>query len=138
MLPRCRSFIGRVDISFQPQGIILGPGCLVFSVVVHEIGHALGFFHEHSRADRNNYIQVNKENILPGFESEFEIVPADEATTLGIGYDYASIQHYRANAFARPNSQTLAALASNIPIGNAKELSPLDAAKASLLYKCSK
>ena len=117
---------------------MLGPGCVQFEVVVHEIGHALGFFHEQSRADRDNYIQVNKGNIITGFESEFEIVPASEVTTLGIGYDYASILHYSPNTFAIQNTNTLQALDSNIPLGNAKELSPLDALKTNLLYKCSK
>lgn len=46
--------------------------------------------------------------------------------------------HYSANAFAIPNSQTIQALDTNIPVGSAQELSPLDAAKANLLYKCSK
>ena len=42
---------------------------------------------------------------LSGFESEFEIVPASEATTLGIGYDYASIQHYGPNSLAIQNTK---------------------------------
>jgi len=135
---RCRSFIGRIRTAFQPQGLILGPGCLVFSVVVHEIGHALGFFHEHSRPDRDDYIQVNRGNVIRGFESEFDIIPAEEVTTLGIGYDYASIMHYGPTVFGRPNLVTLQALDSNIPLGNAEEISPLDAEKTNRLYRCSK
>ena len=125
-------------MAFQPQGVILGPGCLQFSVVVHEIGHALGFFHEHSRPDRDDYIQVNKENILNGFESEFEIIPDDEINTLGIGYDYASIMHYGPTIFGRQSFVTLQALDSSIPLGNAQELSPLDVEKTNLLYRCGK
>ena len=106
--------------------------------MVHEIGHALGFFHEQSRIDRDKYIRVLNQNIIRGLENQFEIVPESRATTLGIGYDYASILHYSPTAFAMPNTQTIQALDSNIPVGNAEELSPLDAAKTNLLYQCSK
>ena len=51
-------------------------------------------------------------------------------TTLGLGYDYASIMHYDSYFFIRNNP--------TIPIGGAQELSPLDAEKANRLYNCRK
>ncbi len=135
---RCRSFIGRIHVSFQPQGLVLGPGCLHFSVIVHEIGHALGFYHEHQRIDRDKYIQVLYDNVQTRYNTEFVLIPESEATTFGIGYDYASIQHYGGSIFAKQNTQTLQPWDSNIHFGNANELSPLDAVKTNLLYKCSK
>ena len=134
----CRSFTGRIPQTFQPQGINLGVGCVVLPVVVHEIGHALGFFQEHSREDRDNYVRVIANNIMQGFESAFGKVTSDQATTLNLGYDYASIMHYSATTFARQGASALVANDPNIPIGDAQELSPLDAAKANLLYNCSK
>ena len=34
--------------------------------IVHEIAHSLGFFHEHSRPDRDQYVSVLWDNIEGG------------------------------------------------------------------------
>jgi hypothetical protein len=41
-------------------------GCLVKAVVAHEFMHALGFWHEQSRADRDDFIQVIEDNVSEG------------------------------------------------------------------------
>lgn len=62
---RCFSSIGR---SGGMQVVSLGPNCLRRGpgIVLHELMHVLGFWHEHSRADRDRYIRVNWNEILPG------------------------------------------------------------------------
>lgn len=62
---RCFSSIGR---SGGMQVVSLGPSCLQRGpgIVLHELMHVLGFWHEHSRADRDHYIRVNWNEILPG------------------------------------------------------------------------
>ena len=57
---RCFSMIGRQG---GKQQISLGNGCGQIGVAIHEIMHALGFFHEQSRRDRDNYITINFGNI---------------------------------------------------------------------------
>ena len=47
---RCFSFIGRIRGS---QQLSLANNCLVERVIIHEFVHALGFFHEQSRPDRD-------------------------------------------------------------------------------------
>ncbi len=120
------------------QGITLGPGCLFFPVVVHEIGHALGFFHEHNRFDRDEYVVVNDRNIVPGAEDAFFKLNEGEAKTLGFGYDYASIMHYSPGTFAIQGTNAISAIRPEIHFGEAEELSPLDAAKTNALYNCGK
>jgi len=49
----------------MPQ-ISLGPSCLFKDTILHEIMHSLGFWHEHSRPDRDNYVTVHLHNVLDG------------------------------------------------------------------------
>lgn len=60
----CCSFVGRKGNG--KQGISIGDDCDTFGIIVHEIGHALGFWHEHTRPDRNRYVKIIAENIERG------------------------------------------------------------------------
>ena len=54
--------------------------------------HALGVYHQQSRADRDQYVVIKEGNIEPGRENNFD----KESTSLnyGVEYDYFSIMHY--------------------------------------------
>ena len=45
------------------QRLSLDTVCLVHGIIMHEFLHALGFQHEHVRADRDDFITVNWNNI---------------------------------------------------------------------------
>lgn len=49
-----------------PQVISIGKNCDKFGNVVHEIGHVIGFWHEHTRPDRDKYLKINYDNIISG------------------------------------------------------------------------
>ncbi|GFW83238.1 embryonic protein UVS.2 [Trichonephila clavipes] len=58
----CWSVIGR---NGGMQNLSLGNGCAWVGLVIHELGHAIGLYHEHQRSDRDNYITVYRNNVIP-------------------------------------------------------------------------
>ena len=104
-----------------------------FSTILHELGHAIGFWHEQSRPDRDEYIRVLTENIASSQRSNFQI--EEEINSLGVGYDYNSVMHYNNDTFGG-GRLTIVAHDPTIPVGRAVELSELDILQANLLYQC--
>ncbi len=88
----CASFVGRIS---GRQEIRLANVCATGSII-HEIGHAVGLYHEHTRGDRDDHVTIVWENIQDDKELNFET--ADDGVDLG-AYDFASIMHYGATAF---------------------------------------
>uniref|UniRef100_A0A915K1E7 Metalloendopeptidase n=1 Tax=Romanomermis culicivorax TaxID=13658 RepID=A0A915K1E7_ROMCU len=64
----CYSSVGRTG---GKQILSLGHGCLNRGVMMHELLHALGFFHEQSRNDRDNFVNIVWSNIAEGMEDQF-------------------------------------------------------------------
>lgn len=94
-LSRCYSYIGmKGNMQKISIGLPSETYCRQKSLIVHEIGHAIGFWHEQSRPDRDDYIQIVEENIKPGRESQFRKYSRANVDSLGVPYDYNSIMHY--------------------------------------------
>lgn len=71
MFSRCSSEVGHQG---RWQVVSLGAGCVYHGIVLHEFLHALGFWHEQARPDRDLHVWVNWINVLPNMTFNFEMV----------------------------------------------------------------
>uniref|UniRef100_A0A2H1WVK9 Metalloendopeptidase n=1 Tax=Spodoptera frugiperda TaxID=7108 RepID=A0A2H1WVK9_SPOFR len=114
------------------QMIVFGYDCMSVGDISHEIMHILGFSHEHTRPDRDQYITILWDNVKPGYRKFFEIEQTHTHLD-NLPYDYASVLHYPARAFSR-NGQVTILTDSNIKIGQREGLSEMDVEKVGMLY----
>lgn len=111
-----RSFLGMQD---KPQALLLNDRCGT-GTVIHELGHALGLQHEHTRCDRDDFITVD----LDAGVRRSQLLP-QTGKMMG-PYDFGSIMHYGPRA-----------ITSKIPgkvFGQRVALSDLDAATIDYFY----
>jgi len=59
----CHSPVGFHD---HMNNVNIGQGCQTTGIVVHELMHVLGFYHEHTRPDRDQFVIIHYDNIKPG------------------------------------------------------------------------
>ncbi|KAF3826539.1 astacin-like metalloendopeptidase [Mirounga leonina] len=130
----CFSSVGRSGgmqvVSLAPTCLRKGPG-----IVLHELMHVLGFWHEHSRADRDRYIRIHWNEVLPGFEINFI---KSRSSNMLMPYDYSSVMHYGRFAFSRRGLPTITPIwAPSVHIGQRWNLSTSDITRVLRLYDCS-
>lgn len=142
------SFVGRLGglqilrmCSWASQGVLL-----------HEMMHAMGFQHEQSRLDRDQFVIIRPENIINEYEHNFNVA----AGTIATGpYDFRSIMHYAPCAFfeatsggcssCRPSGNTLCHTVTPVPafaaevggMGQLVGITPLDTHGLRSLYPLS-
>lgn len=99
--------------------------------VIHEIGHVIGLWHEHTRSDRNNKIKVLWNNIIDTYEPQFEI-----QNTINYGFlDFGSIMMYPSNSsFSSNGNPTMTKLDGSTWTAQRSALSTNDINGSNALY----
>jgi hypothetical protein len=123
----CSSYVGMIG---GRQTVNLALGCSLGNTI-HEIGHVAGLWHEQSRIDRDDFVTVVFENIVPSMAFNF-----NKQVTNGedIGnYDYASIMHYPRKAFSKNGEDTIIPKG-NQEIGQRQTLSEGDISSVEYMY----
>ncbi|XP_055909306.1 seminal metalloprotease 1 [Eupeodes corollae] len=110
------------------------PKCVTHGIVIHELLHAVGFYHQQSATDRDEYVKIQWENILEKHQHNFNKYDANRITDFDVGYDFGSIMHYSEKAFSKNGNPTIVPLRSGVKIGQRKGLSPKDIEKLSEMY----
>ncbi|KAG8232232.1 hypothetical protein J437_LFUL011978 [Ladona fulva] len=122
---------------YGAQALSLGYGCAQRGVIVHELLHAVGFWHEHSRADRDDHVTIFWGNILRGMEHNFQRLSWQFVTNLGAPYDTGSIMHYDPYSFSKDKtSPTILPKRRGVSIGQRFGFSEIDLWKLNRLYAC--
>nr|BAI68361.1 hatching enzyme [Paracheirodon innesi] len=128
----CYSPVGR---SGGQQVVSLSTsGCVYHGIVQHELNHALGFYHEHTRSDRDGYVTINWKNIDPTMQYNFN---KENTNNLNTPYDYSSVMHYGKTAFTINGLDTITPIPNaSVQIGQRVDLSTIDILRINTLYKC--
>ncbi len=115
-------------------------GCTYKGTTVHELCHALGFWHEQNRPDRDSFVRISYENIQDGMADQFDKYTGKYFST---PYDYNSIMHYDETAFSKNGLKTITPLQAGIDLipsydkTDAQILSALDVQAIRARYQCT-
>ncbi|XP_065090073.1 seminal metalloprotease 1-like [Ochlerotatus camptorhynchus] len=135
----CFSYVGRrtgeQQLNLEPASP--GSGCFRHGTILHELIHALGFYHMHSASDRDQYVAVQWQNVREGAEANFQNYGTDFITDFGVEYDYGSIMHYSATAFSKNGERTISPKVAAVSIGQRFWMSENDIWRIWKMYGCS-
>ncbi|XP_078069869.1 meprin A subunit alpha-like [Mustelus asterias] len=136
-LDGCWSFVGD---NHSGQNVSIGERCDYKAIIEHELLHALGFYHEQSRTDRDDYVNIWWDEIIPGMEHNFVVYGDSYITDLNTPYDYESLMHYAPFSFNKNDS--FPTITAKIPafddiIGQRLDFSPIDLLRLNRMYNCT-
>ncbi|XP_004605896.2 meprin A subunit alpha [Sorex araneus] len=133
----CWSEVGDQHVG---QNLSIGAGCDYKAIIQHEILHALGFYHEQSRTDRDDYVDIWWDEIEEGRGHNFNVYDDKMITDLNTPYDYESLMHYEPFSFNK--NESVPTITTKIPafntiIGQRLDFSPVDLERLNRMYNCT-
>lgn len=115
----------------------LDQGCFRIGSIMHELLHALGFYHQHSASNRDKYIRIDWNNIIKGKKANFKKFDSKTSTNFGVEYNYGSVLHFGSKGFSKNGEATIVALKENNSVmGQRLALSERDILKLNKMYNC--
>ncbi|WP_329732419.1 M12 family metallopeptidase [Archangium sp.] len=117
----------------------LGLACGNTGIAMHELMHALGFYDERQRPDRDPYVKINLRNVHPDYSRDFNV--CQQCTTQDLPYDHASIMHVEGTyrSVNEPPTPTLVPRQAGVQLmapPRKAGLTALDVKKINKLYQC--
>lgn len=106
----CFSSVGRIG----GRQTIGGHRSCSTGVLLHEIGHALGLFHEQQRGDHPGWVSVDLAAVDPSRASNYRA--ATNQRDVG-SYDYGSLMHYAPTAFSKTGVPVMESIPPGIAFG---------------------
>ncbi|XP_075779257.1 meprin A subunit alpha [Pelodiscus sinensis] len=133
----CWSMVGDQQTG---QNLSIGLRCDYKAIVEHEILHAMGFYHEQSRTDRDDYVTIWWDEILSGHTHNFVKYDDKLISDLNTPYDYESVMHYEPFSFNK--NQSIPTITAKIPafndiIGQRLDFSSMDLERLNRMYNCT-
>lgn len=101
--------------------------------LLHEMGHAIGLFHEHSRPEREAYLTLATTHVIGSLLPNLDVVRS-EGQSLGL-YDLASIMHYGPFTFSKDGEPTMESIPPGQPISELGDYSAGDIDAVLRLYQ---
>jgi Astacin (Peptidase family M12A) len=105
--------------------------------IIHELMHIIGFHHMHLSANRDEFIQIIWENVIPEKFKKFRI--KGNLQDVGTSYDYGSVMHYSQYAYSKNGRKTIIPLKQveeGLLMGQRETLSKKDILSINRLYDC--
>ena len=107
---------------YKPLGQVnLAGPCLRSSTIKHELMHSLGIFHQQSRSDRDDHVEILWDNIQDDFKGNFNKYVPTFINAHGVPYDLMSMMHYTSIMASKNQNITIRTLdenAQNITLWN--------------------
>jgi len=136
----CWSHVGFVRLTpyQKSQQLNLGVGCRSLGMAAHQLLHTLGMVHQTSRTDRDDFLDIRRENI-PMSNSTFKVHFSDnDGLFHGTTFDYFSLMNLPPFAFSsdHPTILTKGDVRLSEFLGQRVGMTQLDAERIAEVYGC--